>query len=268
MTYASTLQNTFRGVELDIDDIYLLESYQIAYLPNRVPKREFAAVLWAEDCIKRFLIAKHPPISNFVGDVMARYGPAVNQQDLDTFGDELVWEIADQIIYCKHPDVYDERVDRDWLLDEVTSIVSLETKVVIDAGAGTGQGAFACAEAADLVFAVEPNASLRQFIREKAAGTGLTNLYAVDGFLHSIPLPDGFADVLITSNAVGWQLENELLEIERIVKAGGHAIHLISSDRDPVKSPLHHVLTSAKWRYEFTRTEEPDSWKTNYWKQI
>ena len=268
MTYASTLRDMFRGVDLDIEDIYLLESYQIAYLPNRVPQREFAAVLWAEDSIKRFLIAKHPPISNFVDDVMTRHGPAVNQQELDTFGDKLVWEIADQIVYCKRPDVYDERVDRDWILDEVTSIVSLDNKVVIDAGAGSGQVAFACAETADQVFAVEPNTRLRRFIREKVVRTGATNLYAIDGFLHMIPLPDGYADVLITSNAIGWQLEDKLREIERVVKAGGHAIHLISSARDPVDTPLHHVLTSVKWRYEFTRTEEPDSWKIKYRKQI
>lgn len=268
MTYESILRELFQGVDLGVEDFYLLESFQIAYLPDRVPQREFAAVLRANDSIKRFLITKHPPLAGFIEDVLARYGPAANQQELDAYSDRLVWEIADQFIYAKRPDVYDERVDHGWDFDEVTSSVPLENKVVIDAGAGTGWVAFAAVQTARLVFAVEPITSLRQFIREKAVKTGATNLYAIDGFLHAIPLPDGFADVLITSNAIGWQLEDELGEIERVVKRGGYAIHLSASFDDAKDTPLHSGLTSAKWQYEFARYEEPDGWKTKYWKQL
>jgi ubiquinone/menaquinone biosynthesis C-methylase UbiE len=268
MTYEAMLREMFQGIDLDVEDIYLLDTFQISYLPDRVPQREFAAVLWANASIKRFLITKHPPLADFIEDVLARYGPAANQQELKEYSDRLVWEIADQFIYAKRPDAYDERVDHGWDFDEVTSNVPLENKVVIDAGAGTGQVAFAAAQTAGLVFAIEPNTSLRQFIREKAAKTGATNLYAIDGFLHTIPLPDGFADVLITSNAIGWQLEDELAEIERVVKRGGYAIHLAASRDDPKDSPLHSGLTSTTWQYEFARYEEPDGWKIKYWKRV
>lgn len=268
MTYESILRKKFQGIELDIEDVYLLERFQLAYLPERVPQREFAAVLWANAAIKRFLIRKHPPIADFIEDVLARYDPAASQQELNAFSDRLVWEIADQLIYVKQPDVYDERVDHGWDFDEVTSNVPLEHKVVIDAGAGTGWVAFAAVQTARLVFAVEPITSLRKFIRDKAAKIGATNLYAIDGFLHAIPLPDGFADVLITSNAIGWQLAHELREIERVVKRGGYAIHLCAS-LDNVKEPrLHSGLTSARWQYEFAQYEHADGWKIKYWKQV
>ncbi len=268
MTYESTLREMFQGVDLDVEDIYLLERFQIAYLPDRVPQREFAAVLWANTAIKRFLSTKHPPIADYIEGILAHFGPAANQQELDTFSDKLVWEIADQFIYVKRPDIYDERVDHGWDFDEVMSNIPLEYKVVIDAGAGTGWVAFAAVQTARLIFAVEPIASLRRFIRNKAAGIGTKNLYTIDGFLHTIPLPDGFADVLITSNAIGWQLADELREIERVVKRGGYAIHLCASLDNAEDTPFHSGLTSAKWQYEFTRYEAADGWKIKYWKQV
>ena len=268
MTYEAMLRELFQGVDLEIEDIYLLERFQIAYLPERVPQREFAAVLWANASIKRFLITKHPPIAGFIEDVLARYGPAPNQGELDAFSDRFVWEIADLLIYVKRPDAYDERATRGWDFDEVTSIVPLENKVVIDAGAGTGWVAFAAARTARLAFAVEPVASLRQFIREKAARIGVTNLYAIDGFLHAIPLPDEFTDVLITSNAIGWQLEDELREIERVVKKDGYAIHLFDSPSDAKDTPLHTHLTSSEWGYTHSQYKDKDSWKIKYWKQV
>ena len=268
MTYEAILREMFQGVDLGVEDLYLLERFQIAYLPDRVPQREFAAVLWANASIKRFLITKHPPIAGFIEDVLARYGPAANQGELDAYSDRLVWEIADQFIYVKRPEVYDERANVGWDFDEVTSSVPLEHKVVIDAGAGTGQVAFAAAQTARLVFAVEPVSSLRQFIREKAARTGVTNLYAIDGFLHAIPLPGGFADVLITSRAIGWQLEDELREIERVVKKDGYAIHLSGYSDDAKDPPLHTRLISSEWRYVCSRYKDKEGWKRKYWKQI
>jgi SAM-dependent methyltransferase len=267
MTYEAMLREMFQGVDLMVEDLYLLEAFQIAYLPDRVPQREFAAVLWDNASIKRFLTAKYPPIAGFIEEVLDNFGPAANQQELDAYSNRLVWEIADQFIYVKHPDIYDGRTDVGWDFDEVMSDISLKDKIVIDAGAGTGMVAFAAAQDARLVFAVEPITSLRQFIREKAARTNVTNLFAIDGFLHAIPLPDGFADVLITSRAIGWQLEDELREIERVVKKGGYAAHLSGPD-DTEDTPLHTHLISSEWQYTYSRYKDKEGWKRKYWKQI
>ncbi len=267
MMYADRLRKMFQGIDLSVEDLYLLDRFQIGCLPDRVPQREFAAVLRASPSIERFLMTKYPPIADFIEDLFTRFGPAANQQELDEYSDRLVWEIADQFVYIKRPDMYDERVDLGWNFEEVLSIVPLEHKLVIDAGAGTGRVAFAAAQTAGLVFAVEPVTSLRQFIRKKAAETGVTNLFAIDGFLHAIPLPAGFADVLITSNAIGWQLDDELSEIERVVKAGGYAIHLFShADDNEQVAPLHSLLTSR--HYVCSRYKGKDGWKGKYWKQI
>ena len=45
--YADRLRKMFQGVDLSVEDLYLLDGFQIGYLPDRVPQREFAAVLRA-----------------------------------------------------------------------------------------------------------------------------------------------------------------------------------------------------------------------------
>jgi SAM-dependent methyltransferase len=120
---------------------------------------------------------------------------------------------------------------------------------------------------AETVFAVEPVTSLRRFIKEKATRENINNLYVMDGFLDSIPLPDSSIDVLMTSNAIGWNLEGELMEIERILKPGAYAIHLMQSDVQ-TENPLHDMLVSTPWNYTFTRSEEAGGMALRYYKTI
>lgn len=130
--YADMLRKMFQGIDLSIEDLYLLDGFQIGYLPDRVPQREFAAVLHANPSINRFLTTKHPPIVAFIEDVFTRFGPAANQQELDEYSEQLLWEIADQFVYIKRPDMYDERVDLGWNFEEVLEIVPLENKQEVE----------------------------------------------------------------------------------------------------------------------------------------
>ena len=165
----------------------------------------------------------------------------------------------------KCPDVYARTPFHDWDFTEVTSLSDISGKCVIDAGAGTGRVCLEAAETAQMVYAVEPVSRLRQFIRMKAAEKGLSNLYVVDGFLHSLPFPDGFADLLITSDALGWQLQPELQEIERVVRRPGAVIHCPGTALGKDEQQ-HSVLTHPPWSYEFTVYQEADGRKRKYWK--
>ena len=42
MSYAKMLKTLFQGVTLNVEDLFFLESFQIKYLADRVPKKEFA----------------------------------------------------------------------------------------------------------------------------------------------------------------------------------------------------------------------------------
>jgi ubiquinone/menaquinone biosynthesis C-methylase UbiE len=121
---------------------------------------------------------------------------------------------------------------------------------------------------ARFVFAVEPVGRLRHFIRDKASRRELDNLFVVDGFLHAIPFPDGFADVLITSHALGWRLEDELAEFERVVKAGGTILHCPGTAEIEAEEPTHQRLISPEWGYSVSRFMEADGRKRKYWKRL
>lgn len=267
MSCATHFKRMFAGAILEIDDLFLLESFQIAYLPGWVPEREFASVLTARPEIRRFLVTRCPEVSEFVDSVIQKHAERVDDEKLASYGDTVVWTIADLLVYNKCPEVYDRLPFHNWDFTEVTSISDLTGKTVIDGGSGTGRVAVEAAETAAVVFAVEPVSRLRQFIRTKAEQKGLSNLYVTDGFVHALPFPDSFADVVITSHALGWKLQRELKEFERVVKKPGVIIHCpgtaVGSEDD-----THGVLTKAPWSYKFSEYDEADGRKRKYWKEI
>ena len=106
------------------------------------------------------------------------------------------------------------------------------------------------------------------FLRERAVDLALLNVYAIDGFDHAIPLPDGFADVLITSHALGWRLEAELREFERVVRPGGSIVHCPGTSEASPEEATHATLVSPRWGYACARYREADGWKRKYWKQV
>jgi len=253
---------------LEMEDLLLLEDFQIGYLPGWIPEREFAAVLHAYPTIRAFLTKKHPPIGGLVERVMSEHAPAQSERELSDCCGSVVHTIRDMLTYGRCPEVYDAAEFHKWDFAEITGICPLTDKIVIDAGAGTGRVALEAAGSARWVFAIEPVTRLRRFMHEKAQAAGLRNVFIIDGFLHAIPLPDHFADVLITSHALGWRLDDELPEFERVVKPGGFIIHCPGTPDHPSCNEVHEALTSPRWGYRFARFELPDGRKRKYWKQL
>ena len=201
-------------------------------------------------------------------EAVAKENKAVEDKDLiEAHCQEALWEIADLIIYNKYPERFDAQAPIKWEVDEIIALTSLEGKVVADVGAGSGRIAFLVAPFVQTVFAVEPISSFRSFMKEKAAQNGVENLFVMDGTLDSIPLPDHSLDVLITSNAIGWNLLEELKEIERVIKTGGYAIHLLQSDEE-LAYPFHETLTSSPWNYTCLQGIEEEKMKLRYYKSL
>jgi ubiquinone/menaquinone biosynthesis C-methylase UbiE len=128
--------------------------------------------------------------------------------------------------------------------------------------------AFILSEYAETVYAIEPISSFRNFIKNKATAAKINNVYAIDGFLHAIPFPDSTFDYLFTSNAIGWHIEKELVEIERVVKTGGQAIHIMRVNEHVSENPAHDILISKKWNYQFKTEADVSGLKLKYWKLI
>jgi ubiquinone/menaquinone biosynthesis C-methylase UbiE len=105
-------------------------------------------------------------------------------------------------------------------------------------------------------------------MRQKAARNGITNLFVLDGILESIQLPENSLDMLFTSNAIGWSIERELQEIERIVKQNGMACHMIRMQDKLDERPVHETLVSDTWKYKFSVTPDENFIKAKYEKTM
>lgn len=64
------LRKRFSGTSLHPEDLLLLETFQIKYLPDRVAVKEFATLLHAYPVLFRFLVLKHPPIRSFLDRIL------------------------------------------------------------------------------------------------------------------------------------------------------------------------------------------------------
>ncbi|MCP4162417.1 MAG: class I SAM-dependent methyltransferase [Deltaproteobacteria bacterium] len=82
--------------------------------------------------------------------------------------------------------------------------------MVIDAGARPGKLSLLLSQFAQTVYAVEPVSGFRRFIRQKIHERNITNVYTLDGVLDSLPFPEHSIDYLMTSQAIGWNLQAEL----------------------------------------------------------
>ena len=263
MSYSQKLRNLFPDIALNWEDILLLESFQIKSFPDRIAVKEFAILLHTYPVLYRFLVSKYPPIKAFLTGILEENDPVADKKMIEELCQEALWEIADLIIYNKYPEHFDTQAPIRWEVNEIQSIASLEGKVVADVGAGSGRIAFMVASHVQTIFAVEPLASFRTFMKEKAVEKGMKNLYVMDGTLDSIPLPDNSLDVLLTSNAIGWKLEEELKEIERVLRSGGHAIHLLQAE-EKVENPFHDILISSPWNYTCLQEAEENRMKLRY----
>jgi len=266
MTYSKKLRGLFPQISLSWEDLFLLETFQIKYLPDRIAVKEFATLLHTFPVVYRFLISRYPVIDAFLSRIKEENQSPADRRLIEEQCQEALWEIADLIIYNKYPEQFDSQAPIQWEPDAISSIVSLEGKVVADVGAGSGRIAFLVAPFVETVFAVEPLASFRSYMKEKASEAGKKNLFVMDGTLDSIPMANHSLDILITSNAIGWNLESELKEIQRVVRPGGYAIHLLQST-DEVGNPFHEILTSSPWNYTCLEERDEKRMKLRYYKK-
>jgi ubiquinone/menaquinone biosynthesis C-methylase UbiE len=140
--------------------------------------------------------------------------------------------------------------------------VDFTGKVVIDVGAGTGRLTLTAAPWAAHVFAVEPVANLRLYLKVQANARGLRNVFPIDGLITDIPFPDRFADITVGGHVFGDLPHEECRELWRVTKPGGMVI-LCPGNNDE-DNAVHDLLVSQG--FAWSRFEEPqDGMKRKYW---
>lgn len=252
--------------DLSFNALLLLERVQLSWLPGSdVPRPALALALRANPAVAWYLRHKCPALNDWLDELLAQApeqpaDPATVRQ-----AEVMVLQaLNDWLVYVVDPATYDARPFLGWDSAELTALVDFAGQVVIDVGAGTGRLAFVAAPVAAAVYAVEPVENLRRYMKEKARARGLRNLYAVDGLITEIPLPDALADVTMGGHVFGEFLEDEYRELSRVTKPGGWVI-LCPGNNDQ-DNAVHQFLVAHG--FAWSRFEEPgDGPKRKYWQR-
>jgi SAM-dependent methyltransferase len=99
-------------------------------------------------------------------------------------------------------------------------------EVVLDLGSGAGIDTLLAAAAvgpAGRVIGLDMTPEMLARARANAAAGGVTNVDFVEGFLESIPLPDGAVDVVITNGVLNLSTRHSraIAEMLRVLRPGG-----------------------------------------------
>jgi len=252
---------------LSFNTLLLLEPVQLGWFPGWLPETDLAVALRANPVVEWYLRHKSPQLNKWLDQVMAtlQESPLTNTEEIRRAEVAVLEAITDLLVYAVDPAIYDAQPFLNWDSSELMSLVDFTGKTVIDVGAGTGRLALIAAKKADTVFAVEPVANLRYYLKAKARRRGLINVYPVDGLITDIPFPDEFADVTMGGHVFGDRPEQEHQEMARVTKPGGMIILCPgNNDRD---NDRHRFLVSEG--FHWSRFEEPeDGIVRKYWKAV
>lgn len=251
----------------DANTIMLLDECHFKYLSSFKVSKKFALILKAYPHIAWYIKHKYPELTTWVleNEKLVENEPIPN--NMDEIISDVMESIEDWVIYVTTPEDYHNLSFLGWDESELTDLVDLKGKTVVDIGSGTGKQAFAASGYAKYVYCVEPVGNLRRYLKSRAIKEGVNNLYVVDGLVESIPFNDEFADVVTAGHVIGDNVAREITEIERITKRGGMII-LIPGNNDE-DNDIHKELLD--FGFSWSRFLEPgldagSGYKRKYWK--
>ena len=220
--------------EYSFSHFLLLEEFQIRLaLENRGWKkdkekwnRDMGIALAANPVVAWYFKNRAPKIAHIVDELIAN-APAVSKEEVRDAEVALLLAHEDFVIHTT-PEKMASSCDyiRGWNKERLFDLTDFEGKVVLDIGAGSGRLTFAAAECAKMVYAVEPVATLREFLRNKINAEGITNVRVTDGFIESLPYPDEIFDIVMSGHVIGDDLRKELAEKARVCKKGGYMLNV------------------------------------------
>jgi len=173
------------------------------------------AVLW-------YLKQRCPECAARIDEIAASAPVITDTEEIRKAEVYTLASVEDFTIYTT-PEVMAEKCDfiRGWNKERLFELADLTGKIVLDVGAGSGRLTFAAAEKAAWVYASEPVATLREFLRDEAAKKGIKNIRVLDGFVTELPFPDDMFDIVMSGHVVGDEWDREITELTRVCKPGG-----------------------------------------------
>jgi ubiquinone/menaquinone biosynthesis C-methylase UbiE len=103
------------------------------------------------------------------------------------------------ILYRDYPQVYEAFMDVPYqpsVFDQVTEIIDLQGKVIVDVGAGTGRSSLALARTARQVIGIEYEPAMLRQARKMRIGDEATRISYLCGDALALPLADNAVDIV------------------------------------------------------------------------
>lgn len=256
---------------MDVSDVsffalLLMERPQIAWFPGwGLPQPDVQIALAANPAVAWYLRHKCPEIAGWVDAQIALAPVGSKPAEIRASEVGVLRSLEDLLVYALDPAVYDAQPFLKWDSRELTRLVDFTGKRVIDVGAGTGRLAFVAAPLARAVYAVEPVANLRSYMRQKALHQGFDHFYAVDGLITAIPFENGFADVTMGGHVFGDDPLAEHAELVRVTCPGGMII--LCPGNNDVDNQIHAFLVDQGFAWSVFN-EPRDGMKRKYWKTV
>ncbi|MBM3327033.1 MAG: class I SAM-dependent methyltransferase [Calditrichaeota bacterium] len=248
---------------LDFKVLKLLEYVHILWFPREWQNNELGIALKYNPEVAEFMKLKSEGATGWMDELVSQASDS-HPAEIRRCEIAVMQQICDWLVYVLCPEVYDRQPFLKWDNRELLEISDFTGKIVVDIGSGTGRLIEPVVEAAKLIFAVEPVERLRRFIASKFT-TNSSKVFPINGLITNIPLPAKFCDIVLAGHVFGDNPEDELLEIQRIVKPGGMVILCPgNNDKD---NPAHFLLLENG--YSWSKFEEPtDGIKRKYWKYL
>ncbi len=130
--------------------------------------------------------------------------------------------------------------------EEMLSMLPIKkSNTILDLGAGTGYLSIPAARMIDnLVYALDSDSQMLEFIDSKSKDKNITNIQLVEGRTDNIPLTDDSIDIVIASLILHEvnPLSKTLQEIKRVLKVGGYFLCFeYEKNENSMSGPPMHI---------------------------